>query len=154
MILNEFLNHLIARNHIIFEVEKDGSGFAYEFLKENVPNRILFLPGKKELERYSSDNDIYILHAISETPNDEKNKHGVCLEKIIVDLFSNKTLKQFISKSEYPHILEEMFSKYRINESKLFRYVFRRGKKQEIIRFILENTNIKLPSNITENNDD
>lgn len=36
-----------------------------------------------------------------------------------------------------------MFNKYQINESKLLRYASRRGKKEEIVKFISEKTNIK-----------
>ena len=144
-ILNEFINHMIAHNHIFLEVEKDGAGFIYEALKENFKNSILFQPTVKEMERYSTDNDILIENTVSEAPEtDAARSHQLCLEKLIVDMFANKLFMQFISKGDYPQALEEMFGKYQINEKKLFRYAARRNKKEEIIAFIKDMTNIKL----------
>lgn len=61
-ILNKFVNHLIGHNHIIMEVEKDGIGFVYESLKERLKNTILMTPNAKELERYSTDNDVFLIN--------------------------------------------------------------------------------------------
>lgn len=143
-VFNEFVNHMIGHNHIFLEIEKDGCGFVYDSLKENFPNVILFQPDAKEIERYSVDNDIYIQKAISEAPAGIDNKYELSLEKLIVDMFANKTLQQLISKGDYPQALEEMFSKYQISERKLFRYATRRNKKEEIIKFIKEKTNIEI----------
>ena len=144
-ILNEFINHMIGHNHIFLEIEKDGAGFIYKALKENFQTTILFHPTAKELEHYSTDNDILIENSISEAPeSNAEESHLICLEKLIVDMFANKLLMQFISKGDYPQALEEMFGKYQINEKKLFRYAARRNKKEEIISFIKNSTNIKL----------
>lgn len=109
-ILNEFVNHLIGHNHIIMEVEKDGIGFVYESLKERLKNTILMTPNAKELERYSTDNDVYLINSISEAP--VRPDGTITLEKLIVDLFANKTLLKLLSKGDYPQALEEMFNKY------------------------------------------
>ncbi|MCF0117991.1 MAG: hypothetical protein HUJ61_08125 [Bacilli bacterium] len=141
-ILNEFINHLISHNHIIVEVDKDGTGFVFELLNEKLKNKVLINPTDKELERYSTDNDVFIINAISEAPIGPDG--DITIEKLIVDLFANKTLSKLISKGDYPFALEEMFNKYDINETKLFRYASRRGIKEELINFISEETNIKL----------
>lgn len=141
-ILNEFVNHLIGHNHIFVEVEKDGLGFVYELLSEKLENKILITPTAKEIERYSTDNDVYLINSVSEAPIEAEG--NITLEKLIVDLFANKTLSMLISKGDYPHALEEIFDKYLINENKLLRYASRRGKKEEIVNFISEKTNIKL----------
>ena len=141
-ILNEFVNHLIAHNHIFVEVEKDGAGFVYEMLADKIKNKVLLTPTAKELERYSTDNDVYLINAVSEAPVEEGG--DITLEKLIVDLFANKTLSMLVSKGDYPQAVEEMFNKYLINENKLLRYANRRGKREEIIKFLSEKTNVKL----------
>lgn len=141
-ILNEFVNHLIGHNHIFVEVEKDGIGFVHELLNEKIENRILINPDSKELERYSIDNDVYLINAITEAPVSEGGNTSI--EKLAVDLFANKILSKLISRGDYPQALEEMFNKYQINENKLLRYASRRGKKKEIIDFISEKTNVEL----------
>ena len=83
----------------------------------------------------------YLINSISEGP--VRPDGTITLEKLIVDLFANKTLLKLLSKGDYPQALEEMFNKYQINESKLLRYASRRGKKEEIVKFISEKTNIK-----------
>ena len=142
--LNEFLNHLLAQNHIFLEVEKDGLEFIYEKLKDIFPNKILLNPSKKEIEIYSEPDDIIILPLTSESPTGTNSENEISLEKLIVDLFTNKTLQTFVSKGDYPQALEDMFEKYSINEIKLFRYARRRNKAKEIYDFICEKTNIKL----------
>ena len=66
------------------------------------------------------------------------------MEKIIVDLFANKTVSALVSKGDYPDMLERMFSKYIIDQSKLFRYARRRNKAKVIAEYIRNNTNIDL----------
>lgn len=49
-----------------------------------------------------------------------------------------------VSRGDYPMMLEDMFKKYTINQTKLFRYAKRRNKYEELVEYIRDNTNIKL----------
>lgn len=142
--LNEFLNHLVSTNYIFVDVENDGCEFVYSSLNEEYTGKILLKPTLKELDYYSGDNTVIIERLISESPKANNNEHGAPLEKIIVELFANKTLAEIISKGDYPMMIEEMFKKYLINQTKLFRYAKRRNKYEELVEYIRENTNIKL----------
>ena len=142
--LNEFLNHLIAHNHIILEVEKDGMEFIYSRIREDFPKKVLLKPSQKEIEIYSTDDDIIIMPLKTESPEGASKVYNLSLEKLIVDMFSNKVLQSFISKGDYPQALEEMFSKYNINQAKLFRYARRRNKAELIHSFLKEKTDIKI----------
>lgn len=142
--LNEFLNHLIAHNYIFIEAERDGIGFIYNRMNEIFPKKVLLDPNKKELSLYSADNDIIMTSLITECPAGLTHDYELSLEKLIVDMFSNKVLQAFISKGDYAEALEEMFSKYNINQSRLFRYARRRGKADLIASFLTEKTNIRL----------
>lgn len=142
--MNEFVNHLMAHNYIILEVEKEGMEFIYNQLQELFPTKVLLNPSKKEIELYSDPDDIIIMPLTTESPEGNKEAFNTSLEKLIVDMFANKVIQMFISKGDYPRAMEDMFEKYNINEAKLFRYARRRNKANEIYDFINEKTNVKL----------
>lgn len=142
--LNEFVNHLIAKNSIYIDVENDGCEFVYGFLKEKYNKRLLLKPDKKELMYYLSNNDIIINKLVSEVPQNNEDIHVATLEKIIVDIFVDKIFESTVSKEDYKNLLERAFSKYLINQRKLFRYARRRNKEKELKDFINEKTNIEL----------
>lgn len=142
--MNEFANHLLAHNHVFLELEKDGMDFIYERLQESFSNKVLLNPSKKEIELYSTLDDIIILPLASECPAGNNEFYNTSLEKLIVDMFANKVFQMFVSRGDYPNALEDMFEKYNINETKLFRYARRRNKAKEIYDFMTQKTNVKL----------
>lgn len=142
--LNDFVNHLLARNIIFLDVENDGCEFVYSSLSEKFLGKILLRPTTKEMTYYSTDNAVLIERLVSESPANSENIHIASIEKIIVDLFANKTLMTLVSKGDYADILENIFSKYQVDEKKMFRYARRRNKEAEIREYINNNTDIKL----------
>jgi hypothetical protein len=142
--MNEFINHQLAHNTIIVDVEKELVNAVFETLKESLGG-VLISPGREEYYAYRRENDTVIVQSlVSVAPSPIKDTHSCCLEKIIVDMFSSKITGQLISKGEYPGLLEEAFSKYVIDETKLFRYASRRRNKEKIIDFIRSKTTVKL----------
>lgn len=81
-----------------------------------------------------------VLKLISETPK-PRDGHSSILEKLLVDLFSNIFTGRLIERSEYPAIFEDAFSKYYLNESKMFRYARRRNVESQIKEFMKGNAN-------------
>ena len=142
--LNEFFNHLIAKNIVFLEVENSGCEFVYSFLSETRKGALLLRPSQKELEYYSFDGTVIINRLISETPKKRINSHHVAIEKIIVDLFADKTVKSLLSVDDYPEAIERIFEKYAVDRSKLFRYAGRRNKSEEITAFLKDNTSVDL----------
>ncbi len=63
---------------------------------------------------------------------------------MIVDLFANKILKNVISMGDYPEMIESIFTKYEMDQVRLFRYAKRRNKVKEITEFIKTKTKVKL----------
>ena len=55
-----------------------------------------------------------------------------------------KLTGHLIERAEYPAVYEEAFSKYLIDQKKMFRYARRRGVEEEMKEFIRTSTNIKL----------
>ena len=72
----------------------------------------------------------------------EKGFHT--LEKLLVDIFSEKLIKAMFSESEYPAIYETAFNSYVVDESQMFRYAKRRKSADKIKKFIQEETDAKL----------
>ena len=81
---------------------------------------------------------------LTEAPKVQADIKGCSLEKLLVDLFSNKLTGQLVERAEYLGIYEEAFRKYYIDEKKLFRYARRRNLEKEIRGFIEKETNIQL----------
>ncbi|MCM1090358.1 MAG: hypothetical protein NC092_11450 [Butyrivibrio sp.] len=139
--LNEFVNHLFGKNTIFVEVENMCEAPVFEMLHESFPN-VLFCPNKDMYYRQRGNDDtIVVQKLISEAPKPVMG-HSVLLEKLLVDLFSKKLTGRLISQSEYQGIYEEAFSRYNIDEIKMFRYARRRHLETEIKTFLKEKTNV------------
>ncbi|MCF0109103.1 MAG: hypothetical protein HUJ57_03270 [Erysipelotrichaceae bacterium] len=141
---NEFCNHLIGQNRIIVDVENDACEFVFLTLVEQHDDRLLLRPTIKELQYYTVPDAVLITRLASETPRNKIDTHSISLERLIVEMFANRTIRSMLPVGDYPDILERMFEKYAIDQSKLFRYARRRNREREIMEFIKKNTNIKL----------
>ncbi len=142
--LNEFLNHLVAKNMIFLEVENDGCEFVYTALIEKYKGQMLLRPSEKEIDYYSTGGSIIVNRLVSEAPENKNNPHRPVIEKIMVDLFANKILRNSISMGDYPEMIESIFAKYEVDQVRLFRYARRRNKAKEIAEFIKTKTKVKL----------
>ncbi len=151
--MNEFLNHMIAHNMIFLEIENDGCEFVYTALKTEYSEKMLLRPLEKELNYYADDNIIIVDRLISESPSVKNDTHTVLIEKLIVDLFANRIIKNILSQAEYANILQQIFSKYRVDQAMLFRYARRRNKNKVIADYILKYTTIELLIEVQENAD-
>lgn len=142
--LNEFLNHQIERNIIVLDVEKHFEESVIDAIKVDLNSPILYKPNQKELDLYSGYVTVIVSPLIKEAPKSTGENIIAPLEKILVDIFSNKSLQNSISIGEYSNIFEGAFSKYLVDEKSMFRYARRRKKEQEILSFIHNNTSIHL----------
>ncbi|HYE82238.1 MAG TPA: DUF6577 family protein [Clostridia bacterium] len=136
---NEFANHQMARNFIFVEVEKPLGESVFNALHEKNNYTTLYKPSAKEIALYSGTVTVSVLPLTSEAP---VNGFNATLEKLLVDLFANKLLDRIVSRSDYPEIYEEAFSKYSINYNLMIRYAKRRNRDAEIKTFIKEKTKI------------
>lgn len=112
-------------------------------MKENKYSAFLE-PTKDVFEKYitESNNLIIVKTLITETPTQVIDGVNIStLEKILVDIFCDKIIFSAYQGNEMRTIYKEAFSKYSINKSKLFRYADRRGKKEELKKYI--NTNLR-----------
>ena len=141
--MNEFVNHLFGKNTIFVEVENMCEAPVFEMLHERFPD-VLFCPDKDMYYRQRGNDDTVVVQKlISEAPKPSAG-HSAPLEKLLVDLFSKKLTGMLVSRSEYQGIYEDAFSRYIIDEMKMFRYARRRHLETEIKIFLKEKTNVEL----------
>jgi len=140
--LNEFFNHQLAHNQIFLEVEKDGCDFVFSALVEKLPGRVLLRPKAQEVLQYGTDDGVIINRLITEAPKSDGEPYQVPLEKLIVDLFANKSL--MLSKGDYATAIETMFAKYRIDQVSMLRYARRRNKVKDVFGFLRGKTSVEL----------
>ena len=67
--------------------------------------------------------------------------HTPCLEKILVDIFSEDKLFYYSQGSELVHIFENALKSYDINFTKLLSYAKRRDRDNDIKLFLSNNMN-------------
>ena len=137
VLLNEFLNHLIAQNTIFLQVEKPSSTFIFRFLQDKSPTSILYNPSKKEFDLYWSKDCVVITDLVSEAPLSKGKSRSIMLEKILVDLLADKLVASTFSKAEYGDILEQAQNKYLLDETRMLRYASRRNRKGELMKYLV-----------------
>lgn len=136
--LNQFVNHLIAKNTIFLSVEAEAMDFVFMTLREYYPGKVLVNPTSDIFHRYWCENMIVITKLITEAPKGLSEKWHTRLEKLLVDVVSERLLVETIGGSEYSYIFNDAFMYFVIDEKCLFRYARRRGCEQKI-RNLVEN---------------
>lgn len=134
--LNEFLNHLIGRNTIFVMVEKYAIDFVFRFLQEETTLNILLKPSEKEWDAYCTGDNIVMLNLVSESPKSVDEYHGMCIEQLLVDIVAEKNFQYLYSRSELPYIFKNADKSYLIDYVRLLRYARRRGKADEVKKYI------------------
>ena len=141
--MNEFVNHLLAKNTIFVEVENMLDESVFNLLFDRYPH-VLHNPDIEEYYKYAGDETIIVRRLISEAPPPFGQYRQASLEKLLVDLFGRGLSGSILSRSEYRAIYEDSFQKYSINQGRMFRYARRRGVEKTIRDFIREKTTIVL----------
>ena len=119
---------------MIVEVEKDSLEAVFYSLKESYKN-IFKDPSKEMIEDFIADKDgaIIVKPLISEAPITKMEGIPVpALEKILVDILTEKELFYFLQGNELINIYKNAMDKYTVRYSKLLRYAKRRGRETEI----------------------
>jgi hypothetical protein len=135
--MNEFFGHQTAQNIIVVSAEKMLAETIFERMKER-SRHILLSPKPDDINRYAENGSVIIEKLSSRYPKNRTDKHGYSIEKLIVDMFAEKTVRSFFSKGEYPAALENIFRKYKVNENRMFNYAKMR-RVDDAIRHMIEN---------------
>lgn len=141
--MNDFVIHQIAKNVIIIEVEAMLVDTVYELLHEKYPYAMIQPTAETFYKQRAPETDIVVQKLLSEAPTPGTN-HSCPIEKLMIDLLSKKLSGNLIERSEYSGIYEDIFRKYQIDETKMFRYAKRRHLYDSLLSFISTQTDIKL----------
>jgi len=142
--LNSFVNHQIANNVVFLSVESDLGEFVFDLLREIYPGKVLIYPTTQIYHRYWTTDMVVIQKLVTEAPKGIDTKWHTRIEKMLVDLYTDKLQKEAFSSSELPTIFEDAFAQYIVDESCLFRYAKRRGADKKIKQYLQEKTTVKL----------
>lgn len=138
------LQHHLSSNRVIYvETDRDSAETVFNFLKDG--SRDVYLrPDKEMIYRYVDMDKrvLFVKSLVSEAPLQKVS--GVpmpTLEKLLVDILRDADFF-YLQGSESERIIENAFSLYAVNRSRLFRYADRRKAKEELSS-IIENLNIQ-----------
>ena len=136
VLMNEFLNHLIAQNTIFVQVEKESSIYIFRFLQDEGYNNVLYKPSGEDMALYWSGGSIIVTDMISEAPLRTAAPHAITLEKMLVDMYADKLISASYSSAEYPDVIEQAENHYFLDKRRMLRYARRRNRYKEIYNYL------------------
>jgi len=142
--LNDFLNHLIARNYLFISTVGESSDFIFDPMRNLFPGNVMLRPDKENYFRYRTDDTIILQKLPTETPKGRKQFWHTDLEKMLVDVFVDPLIRGSFSENEIPMIYEDSFSEYILDKDRLSRYARRRGAERKLREYISKETEISL----------
>ena len=140
VLLNEFLNHLIAQNTLFVHAEKESSIFLFRYLQEKGQRRLLYKPSIRDCYLYWEKDTVIIADLNADAPIRPDAPHAICLEKLLVDIYADKIISTMYSKAEYTSVLAQAKHHYYLDCAKMLRYARRRNKEKDL-RALLEREN-------------
>ena len=145
--INDFMIHQPGTSYIIVEVESEALTAIYFQLQQTERNVFRLSKSSNNDFYYTSlkDDSIVLKSLVSRAPL--MNQDGVYvpkIEKLLVDLFVDKRIFIMYQGQELINIFEDIWGKYGINFTTLFRYAKRRNAGDDIVKFILEETDVKI----------
>lgn len=117
-------------------MKKDTKSLYLIVLRKKNEGNVLLKPDVKTFNQVLTNNLIVVLNLISETISNKNDSNKIVIEKLIVDLFANKYIKEIINKSEYQQIVDSMMERYIIDYATLNRYSLRRNKQNIVDQHI------------------
>lgn len=136
VLMNEFLNHLIAQNTVFVQVEKESSIYVFRFLQEQGIQNVMYKPGKNDFNLYWSKDCVVVTDMISEAPIRADKPHSIMLEKMLVDMLADKLIAAAFSKAELPDVIEQAQSRYLLDKMRMLRYARRRNRQDVLLKYL------------------
>ena len=138
ILMNEFLNHLIAQNTVFIQVEKESSIYVFRFLQDQRIQNVMYRPGKKDFDLYWAKDSVIVTDMISEAPIRTSKPNYIMLEKMLVDMSADKLIATTFSKAELPDVYEQAQSRYRLDKVRMLRYARRRNRQDVVLKYLEE----------------
>lgn len=130
--LNDFMNHLSAHNTIFVFVENNLVDHVFNSLWQAFPGRVLLKPSEEDYYRYLQDDEIVVGRLPSETPKGNDKPWQSKLEKILVDVATDKLISKIVPNGEKRAIYAGAFSDYFIDKEVMMRYAKRKGAEKKV----------------------
>jgi len=137
--LNEFMVHQPVINYSLVEVGEGIDESVFNYLKSNRLRNVYHMPNTNLIDKYIlEDKDaIIVIPLITRSPvRQYKNIKIPYLEKILVDIFCNKSMFISYSGKELDNIFRNANERYSLNYSKLLNYSNRRVKGKELLIYL------------------
>ena len=136
VLMNDFLNHLIAQNTIFVQVEKESSIYVFRYLQDEGYDNVLYKPRQEDMKLYWSKGCIIVTDMVSEAPLRAVEPHVITLEKMLVDMLADKLILASYSKAEYTDVIEQVESRFFLDKKRMLRYAKRRNRYKEICNYL------------------
>ena len=121
----------------------DIADFVFETLNSEFSEMVMLFPKSNEFHKYRKDNSVVVSRLISESPKNAENPWQISIEKMLVDIVSDRLLRETFSDSEFNNIFDTAFERYIIDESKLLRYAGRRNAVNRIKKYLIPKNRIR-----------
>lgn len=138
--INEFMTHQPGKFFLLVEVEKGAVESVFRFMRDN-GYRAYLEPTRELIDRYiSEENENWIVRSlVTEAPTQTLDDvTTVTLEKMLVDIFSDRVTFAAQQGSEMRNIFINAYEKYSLSETKMLRYADRRRRKPELETYLNE----------------
>ena len=136
--LNEFMNHQAAHNTIFAAVENEMIDYVFDALWKAYPGKVMLKPKPDQYYRYLQDDEIIIVRLPSETPKGIEAPWMSRLEKILVDVFTDKLVSAIVPEGEKETIMEGAFNDYLLDPNTMIRYAKRKGTERKMAEILSE----------------
>ncbi|MCI5777513.1 MAG: hypothetical protein MR215_07825 [Bacteroidales bacterium] len=134
----EPLQHHLSSNSVIYvETEKGSAETVFNYLNESMSD-VYLRPGKDFIYRYvdMGSNSVFVKNLVSESPMKKVSDVPMpTIEKLMVDILRDADFF-YLQGCESERIIENAFSLYAVNRSRLFRYAGRRKTKGELLSIL------------------
>jgi len=149
--LDNYMNHQLYNSFTIFEVDREVVSAVFNILK-NKKDIVYMNPSEIDVENYILSNDAIIIKPLfKEAPVQNCGNVKVPkLEKILVDLYFDKTLLVSYKGNEMKNIFKRTFEEYEINLTTLYRYARNRGIKGKIRDYIQQEIGVTYNKGVKE----
>lgn len=138
-LLNEWVNHQIARKVIFIETEKYFVKDVFRYIYNTFPTKTLFNPNKEDIYMYDGEL-IIVTQLVSQAPINQKKK-DIKIEKLIVDLYTKDLITEFINEDEKEDVIDTIFKTYPVNIKTIYAYS-RRRKNLNTIKEVISNNKL------------
>ncbi len=132
--MNDFMNHQVAHNTIFVSVENELQESVFEMMRNEYPGHVMLRPRIDDYYRYLVDDEIIVLRLPTESPKGISVSWRSRLEKILVDVLTDKLISAIIPENEKRNIVEGASEVYLLDEDTMFRYARRKGAVEKFKR--------------------